>query len=234
MVFSIFSICGFGVFCGRPRGGAPTISLPHYADLVYFAGAHVGAPLQPCYRIMRIWCILRATTWGRPYNLVTASCGFDVFCGRPRWSAPTTLLPHHADLLHCGRPHRGAPTTLLPHHADLVYFAGGHIGASLQPRYRIMWVCCISGAHMGAPLQSRYRIMRIWCILRAPTLGRPYNLVTALCGFGVFCGRPRRGAPTISLPHHVGLLHFAGGHMGAPLQPCYRIMRIWCILRAPT
>ena len=130
--------------------------------------------------------------------------------GVPVWSS---RFFQYADLLHCGRPRGGAPTISLPHYADLVYFAG---------------------AHVGAPLQSRYRIMRIWCILRAPTWGRPYNLVTALCGFGVFCGRPHRGAPTISLPHYADLVYFAGAHVGAPLQPCYRIMRIWCILRAAT
>ena len=173
------------MYCGRPRGGAPATLLPHHVDLVYFSGAHIGAPLQSCFRIMRIWCILRAPTWGRPYNLVTASCGFGVFCGRPHGGAPTTLLPHYADLLHFVRPRGGAPATLLPHHADLVYFGRPHRGAptTLLPQYADL--VYFAGAHIGVPLQPCYRIMWVWCILRAPTWGRPYNLVSS----------SRRGGP---------------------------------------
>ena len=57
------------------RRGVPVWSARffQYANLVYFAGAHIGAPLQSRYRIMWIWCIFRAPTWGRPYNLVSSS-----------------------------------------------------------------------------------------------------------------------------------------------------------------
>ena len=145
---------------------------------------------------------LRAPTWGRPYNLVTALCGFGVFCGRPRG---------------------GAPTTLLPHYADLVYFAGGHI---------------------GAPLQYRYRIMRIWCILRAPTWGRPYNLVTASCGFVAFraatwgrpynlvsasCGFGALRAPTCGRPYNLVSSSRRGGPAWPPVRDSQKA-KPFCVL----